>query len=282
MRNLSNGNRPFLRLLRSRRGVAGLAIVLFVCLVALLAPWLAPADPTAIQLAARRQPPSLTHPMGLDELGRDNLSRVIYGARLSLRVGAGAMLLATAIGGLLGLLSGYLDGWIDGLILSLLDAMFAVPTLLLALVIILILGRGLTSATYAVALAAVPIFAHLARVGVLTAKEQDHVLAARAVGVPPSRLLTRHILPVTFTPVLVQAMLFIGSAILEAAGLSFLGLGAQPPMPEWGAMIVQGRGAIFAAPHIVLFPGLAIMITVLGFNFLGDGLRDALDPRAEM
>jgi peptide/nickel transport system permease protein len=282
MRKLSAGNRPGSRLLRSRRGVVGLAIVLAICAVALLAPWLAPDSPTAMQLTARRQPPSLEHPMGLDELGRDNLTRVIYGARLSLRVGVVAALLSMTIGGLLGLLSGYLGGWADGVIVSLLDVMFAVPTLLLAIAVIMILGRGLTSATYAVAVAAVPVFARLVRVGVLSAKGQDHVLAARALGVPTGRLLARHILPAAFTPVLVQSMLFVGTAILEVAGLSFLGLGAQPPAPEWGAMIAQGRGAVFAAPHVILFPGLAIVITVLGFNFLGDGLRDALDPRSEM
>ena len=282
MRKLSSGNRPGSRLLRSRRGVVGLVIVLTVCVVALLAPWLAPDNPTAMQLTARRQPPSFEHPMGLDELGRDNLSRVIYGARLSLRVGVVAVLLSMTIGGLLGLLSGYFGGWTDGVIVSLLDVMFAIPTLLLAMAVIMILGRGLTSATYAVAFAAVPVFARLTRVGVQSAKGQDHVLAARAVGVPTGRLLARYILPGAFTPVLVQSMLFVGTAILEVAALSFLGLGAQPPAPEWGAMIAQGRGAVFAAPHIILFPGLAIMITVLGFNFLGDGLRDVFDPRTEM
>jgi peptide/nickel transport system permease protein len=262
--------------------MVGLGIVLTVCVVALLAPWLAPDNPTAMHLTARRQPPTFEHPMGLDELGRDNLSRVIHGARLSLRVGVVAVLLSMTIGGLLGLLSGYFGGWTDGVIVSLLDVMFAIPTLLLAMAVIMILGRGLTSATYAVAFAAVPVFARLTRVGVQSAKRQDHVLAARAVGVPTGRLLARYVLPGAFSPVLVQSMLFVGTAILEVAALSFLGLGAQPPAPEWGAMIAQGRGAVFAAPHIILFPGLAIMITVLGFNFLGDGLRDAFDPRTEM
>jgi ABC-type dipeptide/oligopeptide/nickel transport system permease subunit len=197
-------------------------------------------------------------------------------------VGVVAVLLSMTIGGLLGLLSGYLGGWTDGVIVSLLDVMFAIPTLLLAMAVIMILGRGLMTATYAVAFAVVPVFARLTRVGVQSAKGQDRVLAARAVGVPTGRLLARYILPGAFTPVLVQSMLFVGTAILEVAALSFLGLGAQPPAPEWGAMIAQGRGAVFAAPHIMLFPGLAIMITVLGFNFLGDGLRDALDPRSEM
>jgi len=270
------------RFSRSRRGMAGLAILLCIALGALGADWLAPNNPYAQHLLERRHGPSIRHPMGQDELGRDNLSRVLHGARLSLRVGVGAALIALAAGGLLGVLAGTLGGWPDSLIMSLADAVLAFPALLLALSLIMSLGRGLTSATVAVGLAAVPVFVRLARIGVIRARQQDYVLAARAVGVPPGRLLLRHILPDIAPPLLVQAMLFIGTAILEVAGLSFLGLGAQPPAPEWGAMIAQGRGAIFAAPHIVLFPGLAIMLTVLGFNLLGDGLRDVLDPRAAL
>jgi peptide/nickel transport system permease protein len=230
-------------------------------------------------LLARRQPPSPQHPLGLDEVGRDNLSRILYGARLSLRVGVGAVLIAAAVGSLLGVVAGYRGGWPDSLITSLLDVMQAVPTLLLALVVVVILGRGLTNVLYAVAIPAIPIYARLMRVGVLTAKEQQYVQAARAVGVRTGRLLGRHILPACLLPLLAQATLGVGTAILEAAGLSFLGLGAQPPTPEWGAMIAQGRGAIFAAPHVMLFPGLAIVVTILGFNLLGDGLQDLLDRR---
>ena len=259
--------------------MAGLTILVCVSLTALFAPWLAPHDPFEQHLLERRQPPSVKHPLGLDELGRDNLSRVIYGARLSLRVGVTSVLLAVAAGALFGAVAGYQSGWLDSLIMSLMDVILAFPTLLLAIVVIVVLGRGLTSVLYAVAFTAIPTYTRLMRVGVLTVKEREYVLAARAIGVSPGRLLWHHILPACLIPLQVQAMLGVGTAILEAAGLSFLGLGAQPPTPEWGAMLGQGRGAIFAAPHIVLFPGLAIMLTVLGFNLLGDGLRDVLDPR---
>ena len=268
------------RLLRNGRAVAGLAILACVLLAALLAPWLAPHDPLAQDLLARRQPPSAQHLLGLDELGRDNLSRILYGARLSLRVGVTAVLIAVTSGGLLGALAGYRGGWLDSLAMSLMDVMQAFPTLLLAMVVIVILGRGLTHVVYAVAIAAIPTYARLMRVGVLAARERDYVLAARAIGVPAGRLLGRHILPACLSPLLAQGTLGVGTAILEAAGLSFLGLGAQPPTPEWGAMLGQGRGAIFAAPHIVLFPGLALMVTVLGFTLLGDGLQEVLDTRS--
>ncbi len=268
------------RLLRSRRAVAGLAILTCVFLAALFAPWLTPYDPLEQHLLDRRQPPTLAHPFGLDEVGRDSLSRVLYGARLSLQVGVTAVLLAVTTGGFLGVVAGYRGGWLDSLIMSLMDLLLAFPTLLLAMAVIVILGRGLTNVLYAVAIAAVPTYARLMRVAVLAAKEQDYILAARSVGVSTGRLLWRHILPACLLPLQVQAMLGIGLAILEAAGLSFLGLGAQPPTPEWGAMLGQGREAVLAAPHIVLFPGLALMLTVLGFNLLGDGLQDTDDsPR---
>jgi peptide/nickel transport system permease protein len=262
------------RFLHSRRAVAGLVILACVFLAALLAPWLSPYDPLEQNLLDRRQPPSLEHPFGLDEVGRDNLSRVLYGARLSLRVGVTAVALAVTAGGVLGAVAGFRGGWVDSLIMSLMDLLLAFPTLLLAMVVIVILGRGLTNVLYAVAIAAIPTYARLMRVGVMTAREQDYVLAARSVGVSTGRLLWRHILPACLLPLQVQAMLGIGLVILEAAGLSFLGLGAQPPTPEWGAMLSQGRGAVLAAPHIVLFPGLALMLTVLAFNLLGDGLQD--------
>ena len=260
------------------RVAIGVVIGVFIFLAALGASWL-PYSPIEQNLLARRQPPSQQHLFGLDELGRDNLTRVLYGARLSLFVGVGSIALAAIAGGILGLVAGYRGGWVDSVIMSALDVMLAFPTLLLAIAIVVALGPGLTNVLYAIAFAAVPTYARLMRVGVLTTKAEEFVHAARAVGVPPGRLLIRHILPNCLISFLAQAPLGIGAAILEGAGLSFLGLGAQPPTPEWGAMIAQGRGAVFAAPHIVLFPGLAIMLTVLGFNLLGDGLQDLLNRR---
>jgi ABC-type dipeptide/oligopeptide/nickel transport system permease subunit len=219
--------------------------------------------------------------MGLDELGRDNLSRVIHGARLSLWTGLACVSLALVAGSLIGVMAGYRGGWLDSLLMSLMDVMLAFPTLLLAIAVVVVLGRGLTHVIYALAFTAIPTYARLMRVSVLATREKEYILAARSIGASTGRLLLRHILPNCTTPLLAQATCGIGTAILEAAGLSFLGLGAQPPTPEWGAMLGQGRGAVFAAPHIVFFPGMAIMLTVLGFNLLGDGLRDMLDPRLE-
>lgn len=269
------------RLLRSRRVAVGLAILLCVSMAAMFAPWLAPYDPLKQHLTERRLPPSLRHPLGMDELGRDNLSRVIYGARLSLQVGVTSVLLALITGASLGAIAGYRGGWMDSLVSSLVDAMLAFPTMLLAIAVTVVLGRGLKSAVYAVAVTQIPTYARLMRIGVLEVKEKEYVLAAQAIGATPSRLLWRHIVPGCLIPLQAQATLGIGTAILEVAGLSFLGLGAQPPVPEWGAMIAQGRGATFAAPHVVLFPGLAIMVTVLGFNLLGAGLQDTMDPRPQ-
>jgi peptide/nickel transport system permease protein len=258
---------------------AGLAILFCVFAAALLAPWLSPYDPLAQDLLARRAPPSPQHPLGLDELGRDNLSRILFGARLSLRVGVVSVGAALTIGGLLGAVAGYRGRWADSLLMSAMDAVQAIPSLLLALVVVTILGRGLDNVIYAVAIAAVPTYARLLRAGVLAAKQQDYVLAARAIGARAPRLLWRHILPACAVPLWVQAMLGVGTAILEAAGLSFLGLGVQPPAPEWGAMLGQGRGAVFAAPHIVVYPGLAIALTVLGFNLAGEGVRQVRNGR---
>jgi peptide/nickel transport system permease protein len=273
-----SSNTTWRRLLRNQRASVGLAILICVFLVALFAPWLAPYDPLEQHLLERRQPPSVQHPLGLDELGRDNLSRIIYGTRLSLQVGSATVLLAIVVGGLLGIVAGYWGGWPGSLIMSLMDVMLAFPTLLLAIAIVVVLGRGLTGVIYAIAFTAIPTYARLMRVGIASTKEREYVLAARAIGASPTRLLWHHILPACLVPLLAQATLGVGTAILEAAGLSFLGLGVQPPAPEWGAMLGQGRGAVFAAPHIVLFPGLAIMLTVLGFNLLGDGTQSILGP----
>ncbi|MGI6377004.1 MAG: nickel transporter permease [Anaerolineae bacterium] len=267
------------RLLRDKVALAGLAIMGIFLLTAALAPLLTPYDPIAQTLTLRRQPPSLAHPLGMDDLGRDILSRIIFGTRRSLQVGVLSVGLAIVVGMLIGAIAGFLGGWLDTIVMRLMDIMLAFPALLLAIAIVTILGPGLMNMLYAIGIVSIPAYARIVRASVLSIKQQDYILAARSLGVRQLRILFRHILPNCLTPLIVQGTLGIGTAILDAAGLSFLGLGAQPPDPEWGAMLGQGRFAVFSAPHIVLFPGIAIMLTVLGFNLLGDGLRDALDPR---
>ncbi len=267
------------RLLRNKLAVVGMVILAAFLLSAIFAPWLAPYDPVKQELVKRRQPPSREHLLGLDEVGRDILSRIIFGARTSLQVGVGSVSFAIVIGALTGAVSGYLGGWVDNLVMRLMDILLAFPSMLLAIAIVSILGPGLMNMLYAIAIVSIPQYARIVRASVLSVKEQDYILAARAIGCPPSHILFRNVLPNCLTPLIVQATLGIATAILDAAGLSFLGLGAQPPTPEWGAMLGRGRGSVFTAPHIVFFPGLAIMLTVLGFNLLGDGLRDALDVR---
>ncbi len=270
------------RLFRNKLAIIGMVILGLFVFCALFAPWIAPYDPIAQDVTKRREPPSWEHPFGLDEVGRDLLSRVIYGARVSLYVGVASVSLAIIAGTLIGAVSGYAGGWIDNLVMRIMDIMLAFPSLLLAIAIVAILGPGLLNMLYAIAFVSIPAYARIVRASVLAAKEMDYTLAARAIGCSSSRILFRHIMPNCLTPIIVQGTLGIATAILDAAGLSFLGLGAQPPTPEWGAMLGQGRGSVFTAPHVVIFPGLAIMLSVLGFNLLGDGLRDALDPRLRM
>jgi peptide/nickel transport system permease protein len=270
------------RLMRDKLAIVGLVILVVFLLTAIFAPLLAPYDPIAQTLGDRRTPPSRQYLLGADDLGRDVLSRIIFGTRKSLQVGVVSVSLAILVGALIGAVSGYLGGWIDTLVMRLMDIMLAFPALLLAIAIVTILGPGLMNMLYAIAIVSIPAYARIVRASVLSVKGQDYVLASRAVGSGGGRILFRHVLPNCLTPLIVQGTLGIGTAILDAAGLSFLGLGAQPPEPEWGAMLGQGRFAVFTAPHIVLFPGLAIMLTVLGFNLLGDGLRDALDPRLRL
>jgi peptide/nickel transport system permease protein len=272
----------FQRLMRDKLAIAGLAIMVIFILTALLAPLLTPYDPIVQNLIERRQTPSLQHPLGLDDLGRDILSRIVYGTRKSLQVGVVSVSLAILVGALIGAISGYLGGWVDILVMRLMDIMLAFPSLLLAITIVTILGPGLLNMLYAIAIVSIPAYARIVRASVLGVKAQEYTIAARSLGASHRRILFRHVLPNCLTPLIVQGTLGIGTAILDAAGLSFLGLGAQPPMPEWGAMLGQGRFAVFSAPHIVVSPGIAIMLTVLGFNLLGDGLRDALDPRLRL
>jgi ABC-type dipeptide/oligopeptide/nickel transport system permease subunit len=254
-------------------------IVTGFVLVALLAPLLAPEDPLKSHLARTLEAPSGEALLGRDELGRDVLSRIVHGAQISLSIGVVAVGIGILAGVPLGAVSGYFGRRVDLLAQRLVDIMLAFPGILLALVTVSILGQGLYTAMVAIGIVSIPAYARLVRGSVLSLKEREFVAAARALGHNDASILWRHILPNCLAPVLVQSTLQIGSAILSAAALGFLGLGAQPPTPEWGTMLSKGRDFLRVAPHITAFPGVAIMLVVLGFNLLGDGLRDALDPR---
>ena len=267
------------QLRKQRLALLGGGILLLLLVVALLAPWLAPYDPLAQNLYQRLQPPSMSHWLGTDDFGRDILSRIIYGARISLRIGLVTISLALTSGTLLGLVAGYRGGMADMLIMRLMDLMLAFPSILLAIAIVAVTGPGIDNAILAICIVLVPQFARLVRSSVLTVREATYVEAARALGATEPRLLFYSILPNCTAPLIVQATLGLGTAILDAAGLSFLGLGAQPPVPEWGAMLSGGRELLLQAPWVMTFPGLAIFTVVLGLNLFGDGLRDALDPK---
>jgi len=271
--------RFFKRLLRSKVGLSGLFITGLVVIAAILAPVIAPYDPIEQDFTLSLQLPSWRHPMGMDEFGRDIFSRVIFGARISLSVGAIAVAIGFFIGVPIGLFSGFYGGWLDALVQRAIDALMALPGILLAIFVVSILGIGLQNAMIAVGISSIPVFARLMRSSVMAIKEETYLEAARAVGAGQARILWKHVLPNAFSPVLVQVSYQFASSILWAAGLSFLGLGAQPPLPEWGAMLASGRTYILSAPHVITFPGLAIMLAVLGLNLLGEGLRDVLDPR---
>ena len=266
------------RLARHRRACIGAAVALVFALVAVLAPWLAPYDPEAIALAANLQGPSGGHPFGTDSLGRDVLSRTIWGARISLTIGFVSVALAVLGGVPLGALAAWRGGWADRAIMRGVDVLLSFPTILLAIVVITIFGPGLGHAMLAIGVAQVPLYARLTRAAVLRVKTLSFVEAARAGGCGEWRLLVRHVLPNCLPPLLVQSTLLFATAILSAAYLGFLGLGAQPPTPEWGTMLAKARDFLRTAPHVSIFPGVTIMLTVLGLNLLGDGLRDVLEP----
>jgi len=268
------------RLLRSKTACAGLAILALLLTAALFADVLAPYDPVHdADLYNRLQPPSAEHWLGTDAQGRDIFSRILHGARISLEIGLVSVGISLILGTLLGAVSGYFGGTVDLVIMRLIDILLAFPSILLAIAIVAILGPDLINAMIAIGIVGIPQFARIVRSSVLAVKEMEFVDAARAIGASDTRILFRHILPNCLAPILVQTTLSIGTAILDAAGLSFLGLGAQPPQPEWGLMLKEGQSAFQTAVWVVTFPGLAILLTVLGFNLLGDGLRDALDPR---
>lgn len=264
---------------RNRAAVAGGCVVVLLALMALFAHVLAPYDPILVLPDQRLQPPSGAHPFGTDELGRDVLSRAIFGARISMTVGLISVTVALVIGVTLGLVSGYLGGWTDNMIMRVIDILLAFPGILLAIVIAGALGPGLRNVMIAVGIFSMPSYARVVRASTLSVKEQDYIEALRALGASDPRIVFRHILTNVFAPIIVLATLGIATAILSAAGLSFVGLGAQPPTPEWGAMLSQARPYLRSEWWMATFPGLAIMITVLAVNLLGDGLRDALDPR---
>jgi peptide/nickel transport system permease protein len=264
---------------RTPSGLVGGALVGAFVLLTLAAPWVAPFDPVATDFANVLSPPSARHPFGTDDIGRDILSRVIYGSRISLEAGLFTVAVALAVGLPLGLAAGFFGGSIDNVIMRAIEVILSFPTLVLALGITAILGPKLIHALFAIGIVFVPHFARLIRAQVLTVKENDYVTAATALGARDVRVVLRHILPNCLAPLFVQSTYSVSFAILTEAALSFLGLGTQPPTPSWGIMLASGRGYLEQAPWLGAFPGVAIFLTVLGFNLLGDGLRDALDPR---
>ena len=275
----SPGRRAWRRLLRRRGAMLGLAVVLLFVLMALSAAWIAPFDPIATSWSAVRKAPNATHWFGTDELGRDVLSRVIWGARASLLAGLVSVGISMALGVPIGLLAGYLGGWTDGLLSRMTDAMLAVPFLILAIALAAFLGPSLSNAMIAIGVSATPVFIRLTRAQVLAIKVEDFIEAARAVGNPHWRIALRHVLPNVLPPLIVQSTLAIAAAIIAEASLSFLGLGQQPPAPSWGSMLNTAKNYVENAPWMAIWPGLSIFLLVLSFNLLGDGLRDALDPR---
>jgi peptide/nickel transport system permease protein len=275
----SPGRRAVRRLARRGGAVFGFAVVVFFILIALLAPWLAPYDPLATSWGAVRAAPSAAYWFGADELGRDVLSRIIWGARASILAGVVSVSISLALGVPIGMLAGYLGRWVDALISRVTDAMLACPFLILAIALAAFLGPSLTNAMIAIGISATPIFIRLTRAQVLAAKAEDYVEAARALGNPHLRIALRHILPNIVAPLIVQATLAIAAAVIAEASLSFLGLGQQPPAPSWGSMLNTARNYVDQAPWMAIWPGVSIFLLVLSFNLLGDGLRDALDPR---
>jgi ABC-type dipeptide/oligopeptide/nickel transport system permease subunit len=264
---------------RRRTALIGAALLLVMVVLSLAAPLLSSQDPEKMVLGRALHPPSAEFPLGADYLGRDIWTRILYGGRLSLMIGLLAVVAGLVIGVPLGAISGYFGGWADLIIQRIADVLLAFPGFLLSLSLVAVLGVGLQNVIISVGIGALPSFIRLVRSSVLTIRELSYVEAARSVGVPHMAILLRHVLPNAMAPVIVQATLNLGTAILVAAGLGFLGLGVRPPTPEWGTMLGEGRNYIFSAWYVATFPGLAIFLAVLGFNLLGDGLRDALDPR---
>lgn len=274
---------PWLEAWRSFRknklAVIGAFIVIFFVLLAIFAPLIAPEGINDQKLAKRLLAPSSEHWFGTDDFGRDIFSRVVYGARISLWVGFLAVMGSIVIGCLLGIIAGYYGKWVDTIISRFFDILLAFPSILLAIAIVAVLGPSLRNALIAIAIINIPNFGRLIRSRVLSVKQEEYIMAAKAVGMKNSRILFHHVMPNSIAPIIVQGTLAIATAIIEAAALGFLGLGAEAPNPEWGKMLSDAKAFLTQAPWTMIFPGLAIMLTVLGFNLMGDGLRDALDPR---
>jgi peptide/nickel transport system permease protein len=267
------------RLRRNKLAMWGLVMLALLVLIAIFADFIAPYSYEFQDYSSVSQPPSFSHPMGTDNFGRDILSRVVYGARISLLIGFISLSLGAVSGSILGAISGFFGGVVDTVIMRLTDILMSIPRTIFAIAIATTLGPGLANAMIAVAVSSIPNFARVVRASTLTVKDQEYVEAARAIGCSPVRIIARYIFPNVMAPIIVQATLGVGVAIILAASLSFLGLGIQPPTPEWGAMLSSARAFIRDQPYMVAFPGLAIMLTVLALNLFGDGLRDALDPK---
>ena len=280
---IANTNQQFVfrKLLRHRSATIGASIILFFIVVAIFAPLIATHDPRQANIIERLQGGSASHYLGTDKVGRDIFSRIVYGTRISLKVGLIAMTFSVGFGTLFGAIAGYYGGRLDNLIMRVMDMMLAMPSILLAMVIVTILGQSLTNAIIAVSIVYIPQYARILRAAVLKVRELDYVTAAKVIGASNNRILLTTVLPNCLAPLIVQATLGVGAAILDAAGLSFLGLGAEIGEPEWGAMLNENRDLIRRAPLAVTAPGVAIFLIVLGFNLLGDALRDALDPQID-
>ncbi len=270
----------FLRnLVKNKLAIVGAAIIFFFFVIAFLAPYIAPHSPSATDLMNRFQPPSAENWFGTDHNGRDIFSRILHGASLTLYIGLLSVSIGAVFGILMGVVSGYYGRWVDTVIMRVVDVLLAFPGILLALAIVSALGPSLHNVIIALSVYNVPVFARIVRASTLEVRKLEYVEAIRALGASDAKIVCQHILPNIVSPIIVKATLQIAVSILSAAGLSFLGLGAQPPAPEWGAMLSDGRDYMWDSPHITIFPGIAIVLVVLGFNLLGDGLRDALDPR---
>jgi peptide/nickel transport system permease protein len=272
-------DRIFFRLLRNRLALFGLVISVIVIITAIFAPLIATNDPIEIKLVNRLKPPSSEHLMGTDHLGRDIFSRVVFGTRISLEVGVVSVFLGTIVGLIVGAAAGYIGGPTDTFLMSIMDAIYAFPAILLALALVAAFGPGVITVMTAIAIVRIPIFARTVRSSVLAEREKEYVEAARCMGQREFNILWQHILPNTLAPLIVVTTTYFATAIVVEASLSFLGLGVPPPAASWGTMLNDGRKYMESMPHVVLYPGLAISLTVLGFNMLGDGIRDVLDPR---